>query len=940
MSSGTVTFVFTDIEGSTRMWETDPASTAAAVAEHERLLRARVAQNRGRVIKGTGDGILAVFDSANDALAAAVDIQIEMKDAGEIRARIGLNTGEAEVRDDDYYGIALNRCQRVMTAAHGGQILLTLATEEVLTRPLPRSVTLKDLGRHWLRDVSEAVHVFQAVHPQLQERFPQLRDAGSFAHNLPEDLTTFVGRSDELADVKALLGESRLVTLTGTGGAGKSRLALQIARRIQGDFPSGTWLVELAALSEHEMVAGSIALAVGVPEEPGIPLLQGVAARLGEAPALLILDNCEHLLGASAAAVDELLRAAGEIKILATSRERLGVPGETVFVVPPMSVPDEVEGGSSARALAHDSVRLFADRASRALPGFRVTDGNAASVSWICRAVDGIPLAIELAAGRVGSLSVSQIADRLGARLEILGGGSRTVDQRHQTMLSTLDWSYELLTPAERSLLAQLAVFRGSFDIAHVESVCEVESPEGLLDLVMALHDKSLLVRDTPVARFRLLEPVRRYAWNKLVESGRERDASLRHARYFADLAEATAAGGDGIDREARLDRLGLEHDNLRAALRASLDSGSGDIALRIAGATWDLWMVRGHRTEGREWLEEAIANAKEPDDSVLARALRGAAALATAQGAHARARSLAKQSLELAEQIGDEPSVAASLRLLDGLRYHEGELDDVRRSFEQALEAAREGDDPARLGRILVSLAVLSEDQGRVAEAERYVEEALEACRRADDQPLSAEARLAQGEISINRGRFDLAHDVIRETLESAQAAGLAESIAGATALLGKLALAEGRVEEADQRLSEALAIFQRLVHPVGTAWTLRHLGRAAMEEGDAERARALLMEALTITVEQVRPDGPLVLQAVAEMVAEWGDPEKAATLFGAAEGARERMGLVLAPQEQRAAHAARDRLVERLGRERFDEMAEHGRAMSLDEASKVARG
>ncbi|MDP2624274.1 MAG: tetratricopeptide repeat protein [Actinomycetota bacterium] len=936
LAGGTLTFLFTDLEGSTRMWERDPTEAGAAVAAHERLLRRFVGGSGGEVVKGTGDGILAVFESANEALEAAVQIQLELQRAKGVAARVAIHTGEAELRDNDYYGVALNRCQRVMAAAHGGQILLTLATEEVLTRPLPAGVTLRDLGRHRLPDVAEAMHLFQVTHPDLRSDFPPLRGAGAFAHNLPVQLTSFVGREKESAEATGLLRETRLVTLVGVGGGGKSRLALRVASDLLTEFAGGVWLVELAFAEEAEMVPRLIAEALGTPEEPGRKLLESVSLRLQEAPALLVLDNCEHLLDASAGASSHLLHAAPRLRILATSRERLGVPGEAVYVVPPMSVPGESESVSPETALGYDAVMLFTERAALADARFRLTAENCADVGRICRAVDGIPLAIELAAGRVGTLSVRKIAALLSERLEILGGGRRTGERRHETMLATLDWSHDLLTEQERGILAQLSVFQGSLDLAQVEAVCRLDGVGELLGLVMALVDKSLVIRDPGTGRYRLLEPVRRYGWEKLVERGEHDAISRNHALVFAELMETESSE----DQSTWLERLEQEHDNVRAALRWALDHGEGELALRIGAAAWRFWRLRGHLTEGRNWLEQALEASGDATPAVLAHALMGAGDLAVGQGDDVAARGHLEQALALADELGDDAGAAASLTRLAGLLHREGDLQGATRLFEDALVRARRADDPSRVGLILSSLALWSEDQGNSAEAERYAGEALEVSRETDDLYMTADALLAQGEISINRGDPERARRVLDEALQIARDAGFIEIISGATAYLGKLALWEDRTDDGERLLSEALAMFQKLDHPVGTAWVMRHLGRAALEQGDPERAEALLGGALRISLDQVRPDAPLILQALGELQARAGDAEDAAVLVGAAEAARRRMGLRLPAREAELAEEAATRIRDRIGNERFGELASQGASLTLEEAAAYLAG
>jgi predicted ATPase/class 3 adenylate cyclase len=939
VSTGTVTFLFTDIEGSTRLWEDDPSAAAAMLAHHDRLQRGAVTANGGVVVKGTGDGILAAFASANDALAAAVAIQLEMQRDATVRARIGIHTGEAEFRGSDYYGVAVNRCSRVMSAAHGDQVLLTVATAEVLSRPLPAGVTLLDLGKHWLRDVPQAIHLFQVNHPDLRSEFPPLKGSETFEHNLPVQLTSFVGREKELAEASRTLHASRLVTLTGVGGGGKSRLAQQLAGDLLGEFPSGVWVVALASVREPDLVDRSIAQALGVPEEPGRSLRDSIAMRLRPAPALLLLDNCEHLLAACAESSRYLLRAVPGLKLLATSRERLGVEGEALYVVPPMSTPSEEESRDPERALLHDAVRLFAERAQLASPGFRLTSESSPAVSRICRIVDGIPLAIELAAGRVASLTVDQIASRLEGRLEIVGSGVRAGEARHETMLATLDWSYELLSQREREILAQLAAFHGSFDLGQVEAVCLQDADDELLAVIMALLDKSLLIRDPGTGRYRLLEPVRRYVWDKVVEQQWHNELARNHAVYFTELAESLSDAIRSPDHGAALDRLEHEHDNLRAALRWSFDNDEPDLTLRIAGAVWPFWKLRGYLGEGRKWLEQALDRAPDVPPAVLAQGLRGAGDLAAGQSDDDRARAYLERSLALAEELGDDAEAAAVLVRLAGLPQRRGDLPEATRLFEDALERARRSGNQSLVGHSLASLALLSEDQGETAAAEAYAAEAVGLRRTSDDLYAVTDALLAQGEISLNRGDWGTAQRALDEALGAARRTGFADVIAWATAYLGKLALAQERPEEADDLLSRALAMFQRLGMPVGTAWAMRHLGRVALTGGDTERSEALLIETLRIALDGVRPDAPLVLQALAELKAEQGDWVKAAVLAGSAEAARAAMGIIPPIRELRGAEAARADILAQLGEERFEELTSQGAAMSPEEAIPYVR-
>jgi len=479
LPSGTVTFMMTDVEGSTRLWEAHPGIMADVLARHDALAAAAIAENRGFLIKsrGEGDSLFAVFARATDAVAAALAFQQALTRElwpaeTPLRVRVALHTGEADLREGDYYGRAVNRCARLRAAAHGGQVLLTAATQEVVQDTLPRGAGLKSLGEHRLRDLDRPEPVYQLLHPSLPAEFDEIRSAEYLPTNLPLQLTSFVGREKEMADLDELLRSSRLLTVTGAGGVGKTRLALQVAAEMVEQFQDGVWLVELGPLSDSALVPQALAAALKVREEPGRTLVQTLTDHLKPRSVLLVLDNCEHLLDACARISDTILRSCPRVKILATSREGLGIAGEMSFRIPSLSMPDPLQHRTAQSLSGFESVLLFLDRARAAQPSFALTDQNAPAVAQICSRLDGIPLAIELAAARVKAMSVDQISARLDDRFRLLTGGSRTALPRQQTLRATIDWSYDLLSEKEKVLLRRLSVFAGGWTLEAAEKVC------------------------------------------------------------------------------------------------------------------------------------------------------------------------------------------------------------------------------------------------------------------------------------------------------------------------------------------------------------------------------------------------------------------------------------------------------------------------------------
>jgi predicted ATPase/class 3 adenylate cyclase len=935
-----LTFVFTDVEGSTAIWDSAPEAAAQAMAEHDRLLRQALADWDGTFVKGTGDGALAVFETASNALAAAVDFQLAWGEltnlAPKPTVRVALHTGPAVVRRNDYYGLAPTQCARVLSAIHGGQVCLTDDTCAAVGEATPPHVELRDLGEHRLRGITEPVRIFQATHPRLPVEFPPLRAVEAFHHNLPAALTSFVGRTDELAEAEKLLHTSRLLTVAGAGGSGKSRLALAVASKTLDDFPDGVWLVELAPLRDPKLIARTIGNALGLPEEPGRDDLSALVARLADQEMLLVLDNCDHLVQGSADVAKRILSDCPRVRIIATTRQRLGVAGEATFKLSPMTVPSLDDLDDPVLNAKTDSVRLFLERASLADPDFTLTAENSRAVGQICRLVDGIPLAIELAAGRIASLAPGEIAARLGDQIGMLTGG--TGEQRHQTLEHALEWSYSTLDHGERDLLADLSVFRGGFQLDAAEDVCHIATFAECVQGVSNLVDKSMLTRDRASGRFRYLEPIRLYAREKLAATDREFAIRERHATYFAGLVEP--AGSDPLDQSGWTDRVSAEQDNIRAALGWSMEHDRGDLALRIVAAVWPYWKHAGHVAEGRVWLERSIEAAGGSDPAALESALHGAGALAATQDDLAPAEAYFTRALALAEERGDDVAATTMLAQMASLPHRAGDPVEATQRFQEALDRARRGGDLPQTASILASLALLKEDQGLGPEAEQHATEAVNLRRRTNDPYAVADALLTLGEISINRGRNDEARLALDEALDIASGSGFQDITAWATAYLGKLESAQGNNTAALRRLEDALGQFQQRGQPNGEVWTMRHLGEVAVRFGDLERAAALLRDALDLSLEHVVPDAPGVLLAMGELNIARGDYAEAAYLIGVAKGAQDRMSLVSSPADAARAAEVQRAAEAQLGTARLGELTDSGASSSLDDLPPLLVG
>ena len=613
---GVITYMFTDVEGSTALWQKYPNDMRTVMARHDSLLISTVEANGGTVVRprGEGDSIFAVFLRATDGVGAACAAQRLLSreswpEGIAINVRMALHTGESELREHDYYGNTVNRCARLRSIAHGGQILISEVTAQLVRDDLPGEISLRELGSPRLKDLQRPEQVFQLIHPDLPADFPVLKSLDAHPHNLPVQLTSFIGREEEIDEVNGLLSTARLVTLAGAGGSGKTRLAQEIGASVIEDYPDGVWFIGLATLSDPKMLRPLVAETFNVGEDALYGFLQGKSIRV-------ILDNCEHLLLGAASLVQWLLNSPG-VTVIATTREALNLAGERMFQVPPLPIPEDND--DQGMMAGRPSVGLFLDRARAASPAFEFTAGNAASVGQIVRRLDGIPLAIELAASRVKLLQPAEIASRLEESFKILTGGPVDALPHHQTLERAIDWSYDMLDSDQQTLFRQLSVFRGGFTLPACGAVSGSDDEFEGLEPLGQLVDKSL-VRTMPAdeeTRYNLLEPLRQYAAARITAE-EAAEAGGRHARYYRDLAEEAAPELRGPGQLEWLARLETEHDNLRVAMAWGLESGDADIARRIAAALTWFWSIRRHVAEAVEWFARVLA---AEGDSTEARA-------------------------------------------------------------------------------------------------------------------------------------------------------------------------------------------------------------------------------------------------------------------------------------------------------------------------------
>jgi len=865
--SSTVTFLFTDIEDSTRLWDAQPARMAAVLARHDALCRGVVAEARGRVVKTTGDGLYAAFEDPFEALSAAIELQRGVQALAResdlaLKMRCGLHCGAAEARDGDYFGPAVNCAARVMDAAHGGQVLVTQAVVDRAGGRHPEGADLLHLGRMRLRGVASPVDVWQVRHGDLRGTFPPLRTLDSIPHNLPRHATSFVGREIQVAELIAHFDATNLLTLTGAGGCGKSRLALQVATSLLDTYPDGAWLVELAALADPSFVPHTVANVLGIVGEAGVSLTDTLVRHLESRTLLLVLDNAEHLLDACAQLVDLVLRRCRDVKLLVSSREGLGVPGEVIYRVPSLTTPDAKAGASPEHLATFEAVRLFTARAQAQVAQFAVTPQNATAVGSVCRRLDGIPLAIELAVARLRSMTVEEVDRRLDNRFRLLTGGSRTALPRQQTLRSLIDWSYDLLNTVEQALFCRFTVFAGGWTLEAAVAVCGGDGigEWDVLELLTSLADKNLVVVEerNGATRYRLLETLREYGRERLRQSAVEEHWRDRHLAYVVALAEEALTHLRSADQTAWLDRLETEHDNVRAALSHSRTPGADASELRLVAALWFFWLLHGHVAEGRSHLSAALSRARDQDESITARALSGAAILAFEQGDYVAARPLCEDALTMQQRSGNRAGMATSWHILASLAHIKGDYESARTLYERSLAIRRELGDHKGVADSLCNMGLVAAEQADYPSAMALYEESL-----AIQRQLGNKKGIANSLTNIGLVMHDLAD-----------------------------------YASARMHLEESLAICRQLGDRAGIAASLCSLGYVATEEGAHLSARTMHAESAAIRLELGDRRGMAdSLEGLANVSLAWTRPLRAARIWGAAERLREDIGLPMAP-------------------------------------------
>jgi len=910
--SGTVTLLFTDVEGSTRLWESEPEAMTTALRRHDQVLRSSIERARGYVFKTIGDAFCAAFETAQAAATAAVAAQRALcreawPTSTPVRVRMGLHTGVCEERDGDYFGPVVNRTARLMAVGHGGQVLVSGVTADLLSDELPDGIWLRDLGLHRLKDLGRPEQVFQLEASSLQSSFPPIAslDNPELANNLPSVLSTFVGREREVAAVDELIAAERLVTLTGAGGSGKTRLALQAAADLIEGVVDGVWFIELAPLTQGGQIPRTMAAVLGLPDE--LSSMDAVTEALSGQRSLIVLDNCEHLIDAAAKFCDAVIRHCPRVRFLATSREPLGIDGERVYRVPSLSLPPR-EAETADEIMACDAVRLFATRARGHDATFQLDDSIAPLVASICHRLDGIPLALELAAARLSSMSLQHVNQRLDQRFRLLTGGSRNAMPRQQTLQATVDWSFGLLTAPEQGTLIRLSVFVAGFELEAAEAVCADGDPLAVMDLLGSLVGKSLVVADrlADSVRYRLLDTIRQYSAEELLRAGGDAEVLRvrdRHAGYYLAFAEAAQPALKGSGQGSWLRLLDLEWGNLRAAFAHLAGEGRAADVLRLGVALERFALSRGHA----EVIGYLTAASTEPAPVALLARAELAAGWLTSQLLRKSPADLpaakvhGERALALAQQAGDQALQARALGLLAASAFLDHDRDAHHNLGERAVAMAREVGDVQTLAEVL-----------------RY---------RIVDQ-FSEEARNIHLE----------ALDCFRATGDTLYATNELHNLAG-------LDLVAGRFEDARNQLAQAVAGAEELGDEVFAYMYRCDLIIALLITGEYQRADPLVRSCLLVARRTgARSDASQVIFGAACVRSWHGDQVRAARLFGAADvdlkASVVDLSIMWTEPERRLQQREQAKLRELMGEAAFERCYREGAELSRSQAVELALG
>ncbi|MCI0435179.1 MAG: tetratricopeptide repeat protein [Gemmatimonadetes bacterium] len=914
--AGTVTFLFSDIEGSTRLLQDLGDAYRELLSTHHALVRRAIEASQGRVVDQAGDGFFAAFSSARDAVGGGVAIQRAMAAAvwpggRSVVVRIGLHTGEPTLSAEGYVGLDVHRAARIGAAAAGGQVLLSKTTRDLVGSDLPTAVALRDLGAHRLKDLHEPEHLFQLVIDGLRSEFPPPRSLGAKRLNFPATPTRLIARESEISAIRAILRSEgvRLVTLTGPGGTGKTRLGIAIADTAADDFRDGAVFVPLSSLTDGRLVATTVVQALGLMEGSGRPTIDVLLSHLHDRQMLVVLDNFEQVVDA-APVVAQVLAACRDVSTVVTSRIALRLTGEREFPVSPLPLPDVQRDDTAATVVTSPAVALFLERARAVRPDFAIDDENAPAIAELCIRLDGLPLALELAAARIRIFSPHALLARLGNRLDLLRGGARDMPERHQTLRGAIGWSYELLDPTEQALFRRLAVFAGGFSLDAVEAVTRAAGPLAIdgFDGVSSLVERSLVRREPDFhgePRFGMLETVREFGLECLDRAGEAAATRAAHGRFYLELAETTAPRLAGLDQLRSIERLEIDIDNLRAAFDG-FDENDAEPALRLGAALHRFWLSRGHQREARRRLESCLARpGADRPTAARALALHALGNVTHELSLFGTARAFVDESLAIFRHLGDERGIANASTALAWINGMIGHHDEAREFANEALAMHRRLGHRRSEALIEHNLGLLDFFTGDIARAREHIERAIGLMRELGDRRGAAYFSIGLGWVHREFGEWSESARRVDEALVVLATLRDTQLTAWGLVHRGILSLEMAEPGAGVRTLEESLERWQQVGNGFGTAFTFQHLALAESDRGNPSRADALARESLDYWVETGSTRGYATgLATRGEILVAAGRPAEAASLL--AEAIRTQLALGELPQLRRSLETA----------------------------------
>ncbi len=951
--TGLVTFLFTDIEGSTKLAQDFPDTLQSALDKHHSIMQNAIDSNNGFVFEIVGDAFCCAFEKAHDAVKAAVEAQLNLSkekclpagQAGKdalIKVRIGIHSGKAEWSNGKYMGyITLARTARVMSSAYGEQIIVSNDSYEFVKDKFDafdkNNISFRDLGDRRLKDLIQPVRLFQVTADDLRSEFPPLKTLDARPNNLPVQLTSFIGREKEITDIKDSFSNGRLLTLIGPGGTGKTRLSMQLGADMIDEFVNGVWLVELASLNDPFLLPNVIVETLDLKEEPGKSPEISLLEFLKEKEILLILDNCEHLVDSCSLLTEKLLKYSSRLKIIATSREALRCEGEITHMVFSLSHPEPNENITAVQLSQYEAVRLFIERALAVNSGFRVSNENAPALAQICFQLDGIPLAIELAAVRINVLTVEKISEKLDDRFRLLTGGKRTALPRQQTLRALIDWSYDLLSDSEKVFWRRLSVFSGSWTLNDAEEICsdELLDKDYILELTNGLAEKSIILYIENSGRFKMLETIKQYGQEKLFESGEPDKFFTRHLEHYLKLCEGAVPELTGANAKYWLDRFEVEYSNIQFALKWSIENDQKEKGNRLAGSLAKLWDMRGYFSEARNWLEKLLMDPDNISPGIRANSLRLSGMFATQQGENVIAKNYVEESLRIYRELKDKTGIANCLNILGLIDFDTGNYESSKKKLTESLEIRKEAGRNIALSSAMNSIGLLALAQGDYADAESYFSQSLEIAKELKDGMYIAIGLNNLAEIYAVSGEYEKAKTYFEEGLQVDIEIGNKNGICVSLANIGTLALQNKDFETALERFNQGLEISRETGNKMGVLYALSGLGQVYVEKGDFEKARMYFESCLGEEGDQPEiQTSALCFLGLADIYVKEDNLLTSAKFAGVVQAKYETSGAFMDDDLKHKIKNIMENASGKLGKEKATEEFEKGKAVSFEDA------